>query len=310
LQTDIEDRFTPNFCSYSFYLGVSIIGGCVDRICCIYKIECLKNRKIYIGRTKDYNNRVSGHKSKLNKNINKNTYIQEDWNRYGEKSFAFNIIEICLKEDLDDREKYWIEYYDSCNRKIGYNIESGGFFSKNTELEIRKKLSNANQGRCCNGNKGKRKHIGVHQEGRMYVANITDLGKCLNLGHYEKEEDAIMAYDIYAYNIHGDNARTNNSISAIKNYIKEYGHPEKHKFGHKYMGVYPTRSGHWSAHYMEGGKKINFPHSFENEYDCAVYRDKLLFEKYGYDNTKAYLFNFDIEETKFLPIPNWHIRKY
>ena len=271
----------------------------MDKVCCIYKIECLENRKIYIGRTKDYNNRVSGHKSKLNKNINKNIYMQEDWNKYGENFFVFNIIEICLEDDLDDREKYWIKYYDSCNNMIGYNIESGGFLSKDRVLDIRKKLSDANQGRHCNGNKGRIKYVGVHQKGKMYVATTMYLGKSINLGHYEKEEDAAMAYDIYAYNVHGDNARTNNSISDIKNYMKEYGHPEKHKYGYKYMGVYLDISGHWTAHYQdENYKKINLPGKFKDDYECAIYRDKVIFEQYG--KKREFMFNFEIEKIALL----------
>jgi len=46
--------------------------------------------------------------------------------KYGVENFSFEIIEKCSKEELNDREVYWIEYFDSTNREKGYNYGSGG----------------------------------------------------------------------------------------------------------------------------------------------------------------------------------------
>ena len=44
--------------------------------------------------------------------------------KYGFDSFKREILEECNADLLDEREKFWIEYYDSCIS--GYNCDSGG----------------------------------------------------------------------------------------------------------------------------------------------------------------------------------------
>ena len=47
--------------------------------------------------------------------------------KYGECSFSKEIIEECeTKETLDEREKYWIDYYNAVDSDDFYNIASGG----------------------------------------------------------------------------------------------------------------------------------------------------------------------------------------
>ena len=44
--------------------------------------------------------------------------------KYGLENFSFEIIEECEPEQLNLKEQYWIDYYDSYNN--GYNMTSGG----------------------------------------------------------------------------------------------------------------------------------------------------------------------------------------
>ena len=44
--------------------------------------------------------------------------------KYGLNNFALEIIEECAQDKLDEREVYWIEYYDSYHN--GYNETFGG----------------------------------------------------------------------------------------------------------------------------------------------------------------------------------------
>ena len=55
--------------------------------------------------------------------IHVNRHLQASWNKYGEKNFKFNIIETCTKESLNNRENYWINYYNTLNN--GYNLDEG-----------------------------------------------------------------------------------------------------------------------------------------------------------------------------------------
>ena len=84
----------------------------------IYKTTNLINGKIYIGKDSNNNEHYIGSGTKLLKAIEK----------YGRSSFKKEILETCISEqELADREKYWISYYNSLNSTIGYNIAEGGF---------------------------------------------------------------------------------------------------------------------------------------------------------------------------------------
>lgn len=90
----------------------------------IYSITNLFNNKMYIGQSINIENRFIRHKCELKKNRHVNRHLQASWNKYGEKNFRFDIIEICPKEFLNERECYWIKYYNTLNK--GYNLDKGG----------------------------------------------------------------------------------------------------------------------------------------------------------------------------------------
>ncbi len=83
----------------------------------VYKITNLINSKIYIGQDKNNNPYYFGSGKLIKKSIKK----------YGKENFKKEILEECLTiEDMNNKEIYWISEFDSTNRKIGYNISSGG----------------------------------------------------------------------------------------------------------------------------------------------------------------------------------------
>ena len=90
----------------------------------IYKIENLINGSIYIGQSIDMEKRWSTHISILNQNNHYNAHLQNAWNKYGSENFKFSIVEECKPLELNDREIYWINKYDSFIN--GYNLTSGG----------------------------------------------------------------------------------------------------------------------------------------------------------------------------------------
>ena len=107
----------------------------------IYCITNTKNNKRYIGQTYDFQYRWKRHKNDLNCDIHHNKHLQSAWNKYGESSFSYSILEYCPIEDLDEREIYWIEHYKSSDQKYGYNLAEGGLGCrgyKHTEEEILK----------------------------------------------------------------------------------------------------------------------------------------------------------------------------
>ena len=107
----------------------------------IYCITNLNNNKRYIGQTYDLKYRWMRHKSDLNCGSHHNKHLQSAWNKYGEENFIFEELEYCSLEQLDEREIYWIGYYNSQNQEFGYNLADGGLGCrgyKHTEEEIMK----------------------------------------------------------------------------------------------------------------------------------------------------------------------------
>ena len=89
----------------------------------IYKIENKINGKVYIGQSQNIFKRWSVHGNK-NKANNCNMVIAKAITKYGVENFRFEILELCPKEELNTKEKYWISIYDSY--KDGYNSTTGG----------------------------------------------------------------------------------------------------------------------------------------------------------------------------------------
>lgn len=94
----------------------------------IYKITNKINNKIYIGQSVAIEQRWKEHQScAFNpKNHLYNIRLYCAFRKYGIENFIFEIIELCDKNKLNERELYWIEYYNSTDNKIGYNIQPGG----------------------------------------------------------------------------------------------------------------------------------------------------------------------------------------
>ncbi len=83
----------------------------------IYKTTNLKNGKVYIGQDSKNNPNYFGSGLNLERAIKK----------HGIENFKKEIIETCEnKETLNEREIFWINFYNSTDPKTGYNISKGG----------------------------------------------------------------------------------------------------------------------------------------------------------------------------------------
>ena len=91
----------------------------------IYKIINNLNNKVYIGQTiqKPIERFYQHCARKCDKNV-LNMVIHKAIFKYGKNNFTFEIIEEVPKEQLNEREEYWIKYYNSYIN--GYNSTKGG----------------------------------------------------------------------------------------------------------------------------------------------------------------------------------------
>lgn len=112
----------------------------------IYKIINIRNNKVYIGQTVNYENRFKDHFYRLSRGIHVNQKLQNAFNKYGSENFQMVKIDSANnKEELDKKEIEYIKKYNSNNRDCGYNLNSGGANGK-LSLETKMKLSRAFSG--------------------------------------------------------------------------------------------------------------------------------------------------------------------
>ncbi len=104
----------------------------------IYSITNIINNKQYIGSSIDMYNRLYQHRNKLRKNTHQNQYLQNSYNKYTESNFKITILEFCKKEELTNKEQFYI---DSINSEFNITrIVERNILSKESRIKIRETL--------------------------------------------------------------------------------------------------------------------------------------------------------------------------
>jgi group I intron endonuclease len=152
----------------------------------IYKIHNIKNHKIYIGSSIDITHRISEHKRKLINNYHENEHLQKSFNKYGIENFIFEIIEECDNTILLERESYWITYYNSYDKNLGYNFReplNNHFLRDETILkmsEVKKGENNPMYGR-------KHKEETIEKQRQIKLGKTHSLETKLRIGLYSSQ---------------------------------------------------------------------------------------------------------------------------
>jgi group I intron endonuclease len=146
----------------------------------VYKITNKLTNKVYIGIT----NQGSGARYRhhwYESRIGEPSPIHRSMAKYGEENFTLEIIDFAdTYDELKEKEKYWIKWYNSTDRSIGYNLTEGGdgtfgrMHSEETKEKIRqkalgrkasedtkKKMSESRKGKCSDKQK---EHLSKLQE--------------------------------------------------------------------------------------------------------------------------------------------------
>lgn len=171
----------------------------------IYKITNLINGKCYIGQTNNYKRRFLEHRAKgYSSEGVKILYFAFD--KYGLDNFNFEIIEEC--ENYNEREKYWIQCYDSFNN--GYNMTIGGDTPPVKKGEEHSQCTHSKETVNIVKNLLKNTKLSTKEIAKLTNYNTSSINR-INLGELWNDENEI-------YPIRKDNTKINKNERA-KNII-------------------------------------------------------------------------------------------
>lgn len=153
----------------------------------VYLIWCDKNGREYVGSGKSIMGRIYDHFWKLRHNCHRNKHIQRVFNKYGEKSFHWKVLETCPTERtvLLEREQFHID-----QRKPQMNIYkiAGSPSGRKMSPEQKAKISAGLKVRHYHHSLETRKKIGESQKGKVISQASIEKMRRTKTGKKQSEE--------------------------------------------------------------------------------------------------------------------------
>lgn len=182
----------------------------------IYIITSKTSKLQYIGQTKNVSNRWDRHVRDAFKNRSSRE-IQQAIRKYGKDDFEVKIIEECHLTEMDDREIFYINSYNTLFPN-GYNMTHGGKNGKHCEESNRKKLL-----RNFNFTEQAKENMSIGQVGKRYDEKERKYTEDENLPKYIasiRQNKIIIGYQIKKFPMGIDKKEY------IYKTIKNKAHPE------------------------------------------------------------------------------------
>jgi group I intron endonuclease len=112
----------------------------------IYFIQCISNKKYYVGQAYDIEKRLNGHLKELRRGVHHNKGLQSDFSEYGESNFNYGLLEVTDKNKviMTQREQYWMN-----DLRSSYNLVPANYvpFTKGSYVKWKLAISKSLKGR-------------------------------------------------------------------------------------------------------------------------------------------------------------------
>lgn len=162
------------------------------KVCGTYEIVNLANQTRYLGSSTDIPLRFSSHRSTLRRGTHRNGHFQNAWNKYGEQSFAFRILQETPVETKLVAEQELLD--KAFGDKIPlYNISrtaDAPLFGRHLSDEVKKKISEKNTGKKRTEEQNLRKSESQrgrkHTEETKHKISLAQLGRPKSAEHTKR----------------------------------------------------------------------------------------------------------------------------
>lgn len=172
----------------------------------IYAICCIENGRQYVGSAVDVAKRWKLHHRHLSQGRHHSKHLQRAWNKYGESSFVFVVLEECSKSELIEMEQ---KHIDIMKPKFNSRPMAASQLGFKMSDESKAKLSESAK---------RTKNFTGHSHSEETKARISATKTGIKVGRYDDERVKKTAAAMRA----GKNAITESQVMAIRD-LKRQG---------------------------------------------------------------------------------------
>lgn len=197
----------------------------------IYKITNAVNGKCYVGRTSDFYRRshhyIYDFYNQRSRQINE--YMLRSMTKYGIEKFTFSVIEVCNQDIVEERELFWMKYFNSTDRNFGYNLridESGAMIVHElTRKKISERLKSEWSSGTRDGHSDKLKASWENRDreaqSKLMSKNLTKYLYRISRGEYSEDVSYKILKELGLCGCTGKFAKYNTDLVEFKGYSIE-----------------------------------------------------------------------------------------
>lgn len=141
----------------------------------VYIIKHNQSDKVYVGSSLDLYSRIRVHKTKLKNGTHINLKLRNFCSKYGFEGFEFSVLELCDKNNILEREQYWMDYYKSYDSGFNISKTSSYPYKDLTQEQIEERKDRISKKR------GRGVFVYDNKQLMLYFNSISECSRKLNI---------------------------------------------------------------------------------------------------------------------------------